>query len=215
MSPLLLSVLAACVAALVGWFAVWLAARFWSREQGLLHLSGGSPEPAPGFPPLLGTWQVWRVPDEGARREVVAGLLAWAVGHRPTLLAPTPSNRGFHQDRWGGRRGGIWLDEPRPSPAGLLDAAGFVRSLGAPIVILEGPGALEERGAEEREEDVLVELRDLRPGELTVVVLLLPGEAPTLSVDLHLQPVAEGVGLQAGPLVFAPSGGAKPAPGVS
>lgn len=137
---------------------------------------GGDAAPRAPWPGvrLEGRGQIWQAPDEASVRRALIELSRAAAAGVPVLIAPRSASRQAIVEELETTPGTHWLPEDRPGSERLLDAA-FAHHHGRPpLVVVEGPDALEAPAPGEAPDAVLAELLTLKPKELGVVILTTP-----------------------------------------
>ncbi len=163
------------------------------------------PEP---LPQPRGASQVWVVPDDSARRQVVQALARRLSGRGPVLVAADPASREAHTQALAGLPTVFWLPGERLELDEVPRAASQLAAAGELALVVEGEGALEAplkgEGADAVVQDLLTDAKV--PFAIVVVTpaLQLAGAA---SVTLEATPAG---GLSAGGIeVLSPAGGGR------
>jgi hypothetical protein len=149
-------------------------------------LAGGDP----GFPELDPEGTVWSLPDTDAIHTCSVALLRTMSDRGPVLVAPTPEHREAIARAATGKHTVHWLEQERPEPRRLLEAAKKLaeasRSLGLPglVLVVEGMNAVEQVLEDEAPDAVLYELLEDAPDGVTVVALCRSEDLETIEPTL-------------------------------
>jgi hypothetical protein len=162
---------------------IWLLAR--RRQQVLaLHPVG---EALSELGPGLGDHRLWLLEGHGQRIDCMIGLARARAAAGRVLICPRPESRPALRSALAGLGSVCWAEMDRPSASQLFGMSEGLRGWGRPLILVEGPGALEPSAPEEdpaaASEEVLS--RDLDGMDL--LVLLAPdelaGDHPTRSLS--------------------------------
>jgi len=153
------------------------------RKRAPRKLSNAAPPPATPLPEALlalrGQQQIWGLPDDTPDLPALASLArSWATGGL-VLLVPQQDNRARLTQLMAGVHGVYWLELDQPETRQILRAASTLSACGGDqlpcLLLVDGPGALEEPLEDEPLDAVLGELlEDLEerapPGLATVIL---------------------------------------------
>lgn len=143
----------------------------------------GPPTPDPWG--LTSGVQVWRVPDPQARREVMIQVCRALLPTTAVVLAP--AGQGWWDEPLRGFSGLSRVLQDRPTPHDLLAACRDLSPVGRPLLLVEGPDALEAPTPDEEPEAPLVDLLEARRDGEPLLVVLCPGEVPAIGPDRELR----------------------------
>jgi hypothetical protein len=175
--------LAAIFALIIGLALGATGAFFWlrrPRERSQLHPvgQGGAARLPPGLEGFPEEPCIWVVPEPEHQRALVEALARALARERSVVLVPAPASRAAFSERLSGERQVLWLDEDRPSCEALLAAVEGLEPHRRPVVLVEGPGALEEPESDEPTDAVVEELLE-ESDHHTIVVLTESDRLPT------------------------------------
>ncbi len=178
-----LALLGAALLGFLGGLAARPARRLLGRKGTSRKLSNAAPPPPAPLPDahlaLRGQQQIWGLPGEAPDLPALANLArSWAAGGT-VLLVPQQDNRAPLSQLIAGVHGVYWLELDQPETRQILRAASTLSACGGDhlpcLLLVDGPGALEEPLEDEPLDAVLSELlEDLEesapPGLATVVL---------------------------------------------
>jgi hypothetical protein len=158
-------------------------------EPGLAARAPVSWPPGLGLPDP-GEAVCWQVPDEAARTRLLAAVARRAAAAGPVLIAPHPSARSALAAALAGLPPVLVPARDGASPGALAQAAW---GLGGGLLLVAGPAAVEAPEAGEGDDAPLDELIELSP--ISVVLVVLPGEASPLATAARLIHAADGLAM--------------------
>jgi hypothetical protein len=178
--------------------------RWYRRPRVRLQRIGAvGPEPGlPGVPPLRGHQQVWVLPDADDVRRAFLALAGELSKLGPVLLVPRQAHRDALAESLAQRPNAYWLDRDRPESGELLQAAEELGAAPGPVILVEGPGALERTLEYEEPGAVLAELLDAASDGRSLLVLCQAEELRPDRPRTELRLTDEGLETAAGVLVL-------------
>ncbi len=139
---------------------------------------------------------LWRVAPEAREAVGVAAARALAA-HGPVLLCPPPGARAATRAALADVPNVLFPAEDTPSLASLLETAEHLAALGAPFLVVGGPGGIEPAEPDEAPDAVLADLLEDAKGAVAALVLLDGFPGGTLEATAQATLTADGLQVSA------------------
>ena len=119
----------------------------------------------------------WLLEDDEKRLVCMVGLARARQAGGCVLICPRSASRPALRSALAGIGSVYWSEVDRPTPAQLEQLSQGLLGWGRPLVLVEGPSAVELPDAEEGSNAVIEELVEGFSNDIDLLVLLTPGES--------------------------------------